>query len=124
MFDIGFSELMIVMVVALLVIGPERMPGLVRKAGLWFGKARRFVTSVKQDIDQELAQDELKRLIQEQKDSVGLHDIIEETKDVVDHAKQEYLVKTSDDIEDEVHELEASVKSESETESDDRTEKQ
>jgi len=121
MFDIGFQELMLIMVVALLVIGPERMPGLVRKAGLWFGKARRFITSVKDDINQELAQDELKRLIQDQKDSVGLHEIIEETKDVVEEARQEYLVKNTDDIADEVRELESTVEPE---ESNDTTGKQ
>jgi len=58
MFDIGFWELSVVMVVALLVIGPERLPLVAKKAGLWAGKASRMIRSVKADIDLELkAQD-------------------------------------------------------------------
>jgi sec-independent protein translocase protein TatB len=94
MFDIGFWELSIIMVVALLVIGPERLPGLARKAGLYLGKARRFVSSVKNDINQELKAEELKRILQEQKDSTGLHEIVEETKKSISQAKQDYLVKS------------------------------
>ncbi|NOY66558.1 MAG: twin-arginine translocase subunit TatB [Gammaproteobacteria bacterium] len=109
MFDIGFQELMLVMVVALLVIGPERMPGVARKAGLWFGKARRFIGSVKDDIDREFASDELKRIIQEQKDSIGVHEIIEDTKEAIEDAKQEYMLKNADSIKQEVKSLETSV---------------
>jgi len=99
MFDIGFWELAIIMVVALLVIGPERMPGLARKAGLYFGKARRFVSSVKDDINREFAADELKRILEEQKESAGLHEIVEETRDALNEAKQEYLVNSDDKVE-------------------------
>jgi sec-independent protein translocase protein TatB len=60
MFDIGFAELLVIAVVALLVIGPERLPRVARTAGMWVGRARRFVSSVKADIDRELAADELK----------------------------------------------------------------
>jgi len=109
------------MVVALLVIGPERMPGVARKAGLWFGKARRFIGSVKEDIDREIAADELKRVIQEQKDSLGVHEIIEETKEAMDEAKQEYLLKNTDNIKQEVASLEAAADS---NDSDDKSAKQ
>lgn len=80
MFDIGFWELFVIGIVALVVIGPERLPGVARKAGLWMGKARRFVQTVKEDIDRELAADELKRLLKEQSESESVHEIIEETK--------------------------------------------
>ena len=109
MFDIGFWELAIIMVVALLVIGPERLPGLARQAGLYFGKARRFVRSVKADVSRELAAEELKRVMQEQKDSIGLHDIIEDTKGAIHQAKQEYLVKSKDDINSEAKSIENAV---------------
>ncbi len=109
MFDIGFWELAIIMVVALLVIGPERLPGVARKLGLYLGKARRFVSSVKDDINKEFAADELKRILKEQQDSTGLHDIIEETKDALHEAKQEYLVKNKDEIEQQVNSIEKSV---------------
>ena len=80
MFDIGFWELTLIAVVALLVVGPERLPRLARTAGLWLGRARRFVTSVKADIDRELAAEELKKTLAKQAESSGLYDIIEDTK--------------------------------------------
>jgi len=49
MFDIGFLEIMVIMIIALLVIGPERMPEVARKLGRFMGKMRRFVNSVKED---------------------------------------------------------------------------
>jgi len=61
MFDIGFWELAVILVVALLVIGPDRLPGLARTAGLWVGKAQAMVKSVKADIDRELASEDLKK---------------------------------------------------------------
>lgn len=67
MFDIGFWELMVVAVIALLVVGPDKLPGLVRTTGLWVGRIRRFAASVKDEIDEEVARsDELKRLMDEQ----------------------------------------------------------
>ena len=80
MFDIGFWELLVIGVVALLVIGPERLPKVARTAGLWVGRARRFVSTVKADIDREIAADELKKVLRKQAESSGLHDIIEETR--------------------------------------------
>jgi len=79
MFDIGFAELLVIGVVALLVIGPERLPRVARTAGMWLGRARRFVGSVKADIDRELAAEELKKTLAKQADSKGLYDIVEET---------------------------------------------
>ncbi|QEP42948.1 twin-arginine translocase subunit TatB [Ectothiorhodospiraceae bacterium BW-2] len=78
MFDISFWEMIVVAIVALLVIGPERLPGVARKAGYWFGKMRRFVNSVKQDIDREFKAEELQRIIREQAQSNPLHEIMEE----------------------------------------------
>ncbi len=83
MFDIGFWELTIIAVVALLVIGPERLPKVARTAGLWVGRARRFVSSVKADIDREIAAEELKKALAKQAESSGLHEIIEETRQTI-----------------------------------------
>jgi sec-independent protein translocase protein TatB len=80
MFDVGFWELLIIGVVALLVIGPERLPGLARTAGAWLGRAKRFVTDVKSEIDEELRTEELKRILKEQNLSNPTHSILEETK--------------------------------------------
>ncbi len=83
MFDIGFWELALIMVVALLVVGPERLPRLARTLGLWVGKARRFVSTVKADIDRELAAEELKKTLAKQAEVPELYDIIEETKQAI-----------------------------------------
>lgn len=96
MFDIGFFELIIIMIVALLVVGPERLPGIARKAGLWFGKGRRFVQSVKRDIDRELAAEELRRVLKEQADSSGVHEIVEETRGTLKRAEGELEQAKSD----------------------------
>jgi sec-independent protein translocase protein TatB len=54
MFDIGFSELMVIGVVALVVIGPERLPRVARTLGVLFGRLQRYVTQVKSDISREM----------------------------------------------------------------------
>lgn len=106
MFDIGFWELSIIMVVALLVIGPDRLPDLARKAGILTGKARRMVQSVRDDIDKEMAADELRKVIAKHKSSASAFDFLdEETRETIsdtvrsakqdlDEAREEYLVKS------------------------------
>lgn len=64
MFDIGFSEIFLIAVVALLVLGPERLPKAARFAGLWVRRARAQWYSVKSELETELADDELKRSLQ------------------------------------------------------------
>ena len=88
MFDIGFSELLLIMVVALVVVGPERLPRLARTAGIYLGRARRAIASVKADVQRELAAEELKRTLENQAKSAGLHDIIEETQDAAAAAEK------------------------------------
>ena len=66
MFDVGFWEIIFIAVIALLVVGPERLPRIARTAGLWIGKMRGFVSSVKADIDRELATEELKKTLAKQ----------------------------------------------------------
>ena len=62
MFDIGFSELMVIGIVALVVIGPERLPKVARTLGHLLGRAQRYVNDVKTDINREMQLDELKKL--------------------------------------------------------------
>lgn len=83
MFDIGFWEIIFILVIALLVVGPERLPRVARTAGLWAGKLRGFVVSVKADIDRELAAEELKRTLAKQTRMPELEEIIEETGDTI-----------------------------------------
>ncbi|MCC5086960.1 Sec-independent protein translocase protein TatB [Xanthomonas campestris] len=65
MFDIGFSELALIAVVALVVLGPERLPKAARFAGLWVRRARMQWDSVKQELERELEAEELKRSLQD-----------------------------------------------------------
>ena len=63
MFDIGFWELFIIAVVALVVVGPERLPKLVRVTGLWIGRANASFQSVRSEISRELRAEELKQAL-------------------------------------------------------------
>ncbi|MBS1159221.1 MAG: tatB [Proteobacteria bacterium] len=69
MFDIGFSELIVIGIVALVVIGPERLPKVARTLGLLLGRAQRYVSDVKSDISREMQLDELKKLQSQVTDS-------------------------------------------------------
>ena len=59
MFDVGFSEVVIIAIIALVILGPERLPKVARTIGFWVGKARRMVADVKSDIDREMRESEL-----------------------------------------------------------------
>jgi sec-independent protein translocase protein TatB len=61
-FDIGISEIMIIAVVALIVLGPEKLPRTARTLGHLFGRLQRYVADVKADINRELALEELKKM--------------------------------------------------------------
>jgi sec-independent protein translocase protein TatB len=65
MFDVGFSELVVIALVALIVIGPERLPRVARAAGLLLGRLQRYVGDVKADISREMQLDDLKKLQQQ-----------------------------------------------------------
>lgn len=80
MFDIGFSELMVIGIVALIVIGPERLPKVARTAGHLFGRLQRYVSTVKSDISREMELDELKKTGQQFQESLQAteHTITEE----------------------------------------------
>ena len=66
MFDIGFWELSIIGIVALLVIGPERLPAVARTVGKYVGRANRFVANIKNDISKELKDEDLKNILADQ----------------------------------------------------------
>ena len=106
MFDIGGWEILIIAVVGLIVIGPERLPDVARTVGHWVGRIRRFIVNVKADIDKEIQQEELKKAIER---DAGLDEIkqIMNTErftledEALDETKpeQEYAVKAIDDDE-------------------------
>ncbi len=76
MFDIGFSELLIIGLVALIVIGPERLPKVARTAGQWLGKLNRYVSQVKQDIDRDIKLEELRKMQQEMRETAQKYEIL------------------------------------------------
>lgn len=82
MFDFAFSELVVIGVVALIVIGPERLPKVARTAGLLFGRAQRYVSEIKADINNQLKLEELRKIETDlrAKASSAEHLIIEETR--------------------------------------------
>jgi len=81
-FDIGFSELFLVLVVALVVVGPERLPALARKIGRYVSKAKQTFENVKREVESELETEELNKRLAE-------NNIIQETKELTNEVTQE-----------------------------------
>jgi sec-independent protein translocase protein TatB len=79
MFDVGFSELFVIALVALIVLGPKRLPEVARAAGRWMAKIRRFVSDVKQDFDREMRNAELTELHQLKQDLDETRRMMEDT---------------------------------------------
>ncbi len=89
MFDFGFSELVVVAIVGLVVLGPERLPKVARQAGQWMGKLQRYVADVKADINRQMELDELRNLKSEvtgaaQEFESSLKSTISETQSQID----------------------------------------
>ncbi len=82
MFDIGFSELFLVLVVALVVVGPERLPALARKIGRYVSKAKQTFENVKREVESELETEELNKRLAE-------NNILKETKELTNEVTQE-----------------------------------
>ncbi|WP_333877801.1 Sec-independent protein translocase protein TatB [Methylobacter sp.] len=83
MFDVGFSELCLIGLVSLLVIGPERLPKVARLAGFWLGKTRNMVASVKEEIKLELQAEEMRQIFKEQSGLQEVQQILDETSDTL-----------------------------------------
>ncbi len=78
MFDVGFWELALIGLILLLVVGPERLPKLARTAGLWIGRGRHMLSSMKAEIDRELKAQELKEILDQQARNNPLETILED----------------------------------------------
>ena len=90
MFDMGFTEMMLIGIVALIVIGPERLPGVARTAGKYFGRLKRFMTTVKADVEQELRADELREILAKQQQELdSLKDTITDAGKEIEEAGKE-----------------------------------
>ncbi|HKK55586.1 Sec-independent protein translocase protein TatB [Marinobacter sp.] len=92
MFDIGFVELLICGVIALIVLGPERLPTAARAAGRWVGAARRMVSQFSSELDSQLKAEELRKELREAGD-IGLEDVQKSVRGALDEAKKyEHMV--------------------------------
>ena len=88
MFDVGFQEITLIGVIALIVVGPERLPKMARTIGLWMGKIRYYVGQVKSDIEREVRAQELKEMLDKPaRELDDLYKVAEETKGTLDEAK-------------------------------------
>lgn len=98
MFDIGFLELLICGVVALLVLGPERLPTAARAAGRWVGKSRRLVRQFTSELDRQLKADELREQLRKAGD-VGLEDVEKNVRSALDGAKKyQHMILPDDQV--------------------------
>ena len=88
-FDFGFWEFAIIGIITLIVVGPDKMPALARKAGLYAGKFNKFVRKIKTDINQELKADELKEQLSIKDEKSTLSQALDDVKTSVDKYKQE-----------------------------------
>ena len=93
MFDIGFWEILLILVLALVVIGPERLPSAARKAGFFVGKARRYIEGVRSEVESELDVSEFKRMLHNQE--VQINELQQQLKKGVDDIKPDV---SADDI--------------------------
>ena len=96
MFDIGFWEILLILVLALVVIGPERLPGAARQAGFFVGKARRYIEGVRSEVESELDVGEFKRMLHNQE--VQINELQQQLKSGVDDVKSSMPNVSSSDI--------------------------
>jgi len=125
-FDVGFTEILLIGIVSLVVIGPERLPTVARTAGQWIGKLQRFVKGVKTDLASELESGDLKKLIGDQREQINeLRDMVSsaqkdlqsttqsvvkstreglsELETTIDKAKSDDSVENAEDVNDDYH---------------------
>jgi len=106
MFDMGFLELLLIGVIGLIVLGPERLPVAARTAGRWLGKAKRMVSQFSSEIDKQLEVDELRTQLKEQGENLDINEGIQKIhetanavlKDVKQVNKNVFLAKATQPI--------------------------
>jgi sec-independent protein translocase protein TatB len=95
MFDVGFWEFALIAVIGLIVVGPERMPAIARKAGHYVGQVKKFVAKVQEDIGDELEADKLKEHLSLEDKDANIVEIFEETKNTLSEIKKDANNKES-----------------------------
>ncbi len=89
MFDFGMWEIAVIFVITLIVVGPEKMPALARKAGLYVGKFKKFVSKIKDDINSEIEAEELKEELSVKNEELVISQTLDEAKSDIDEIKHE-----------------------------------
>jgi len=89
MFDFGMWEIAVIFVITLIVVGPEKMPALARKAGLYVGKFKKFVSKIKDDINSEIEAEELKEQLSVKNEELLISQTLDEAKSDIDEIKHE-----------------------------------
>lgn len=89
MFDIGFLELILIAIIGLLVLGPERLPVAARTIGRWVGKARRVVGQFSKEIERQIEIDELKEELRKQGESLDINEDVRKIQETVGNALKE-----------------------------------
>ncbi len=106
MFDSGFLEMLIIGIIALMVVGPERLPGLASKAGKMVGKMKAFVANTREDIEKEVRAEEMQSMLSKQKEEIS------ELRDMMQSSGKEIaseVDEASNMLGDSINEAEASV---------------
>ena len=89
MFDVGLWEILLILVLALVIIGPERLPGAARQAGYFVGKARRYIEGVRSEVESELDVNEFKRMLHNQE--VQINELQQQLKSGIDEVKSDLI---------------------------------
>jgi len=103
MLDVSFWEITMILLVALLVFGPEKLPEAARTAGKWVGRIRRLIQTVQQDIDRELRLQEIKETIK-QSEQTELYEFLRDTKNELEDLKRPFT-ELKDSVNSELREL-------------------
>lgn len=97
MFDFSFWELAIVLMVALVVVGPDKLPILAAKLGRWVGKVKQMLTAVRSDIEQELKSAELKEMLEQQQSEISqLRNILKDAQQITHNEMRDITGEQSD----------------------------
>ncbi len=88
MFDIGFLELVLIAVLALLILGPERLPHAARTAGKWVGKAKRMASNLTEEVDRQLKAEELRERIKDAGDDIKVEEVEKTVREALDKAEE------------------------------------
>ena len=106
MFDSGFLEMLVIGVIALMVVGPERLPGLASKVGKMVGKMKAFVANTREDIEKEIRAEEMQSMLSKQKEEIS--ELRDKMKDTGKQMTEE-VNEAGEMLGDSINEAEASV---------------